>query len=204
MPARRSTVSSDPSSITSSEPGTAVVPVHPAGASLARVAAAEHAAQAAQAAHDPDHSHASLADLPPRPAAPLHQPLVRAHKLQSLLQQVACRGAAVQLTAAATLPWQAGNARMWQELWALQSAVAERLQAQQQAWVDGCTALWQDYAQLGRANTVAKVMDQEFGAAARFGTLVKDQAAGFAELVENAQVNWAYWLSQKSSGSVQD
>jgi hypothetical protein len=201
MPARRSTVSSDPCSSATTETGTSVVPVQPAGPSLARVAAAEHAAQAV---HDPDAARASHADGPPRPAAPLHQPLVRAHKLQSLLQQVACRGAAVQLTAAATLPWQAGNAQMWQELWALQSAVAERLQAQQQAWVDGCTALWQDYAQLGRANTVAKVMDQEFGAAARFGTLVKDQAADFAELVENAQVNWAYWLSQKNSGAMPD
>jgi hypothetical protein len=106
----------------------------------------------------------------------------------------------VQLAAATTLPWHAGDAATWQELWALQTAVAGRLQAQQRAWVDGCTALWQDYAQLGRANTVAKVMDQEFGAAARFGALVKDQVAGFAELMENAQVNWAYWLSQKGSG----
>lgn len=183
MPPRQSTVPSVQSSSTTGEPGTAVVTARAAGGSLTRVAAAEEAA-----------------DKPLRPAAPLHQPLVRAQKLQGLLQQVAWRGAGVQLAAAATLPWHAGDAAMWQELWALQTAVAGRLQAQQQAWVDGCTALWQDYSQLGRANTVAKVMDQEFGTAARFGALVKDQVAGFAELMENAQVNWAYWLSQKSSG----
>jgi hypothetical protein len=189
MPPRQSTVPSVPSSSPAGathEPGTAVLPVRPAGGSLTRVAAAEQAA-----AH---------ADVPLRPAAPLHQPLMRAQKLQGLLQQMAWRGAGVQLAAATTLPWHAGDAATWQELWALQTAVAGRLQAQQQAWVDGCAALWHDYAQLGRANTVAKVMDQEFGAAARFGALVKDQVAGFAELMENAQVNWAFWLSQKSSG----
>ena len=187
MPARRPTLPNDQSSSITDEPGTAVLPARPAGGSLTRVAAAEQAA-----------------DKPLRPAAPLHQPLVRAQTLHGLLQQMAWRGAGVQVAAAVTLPWHAGDAATWQELWALQTAVAGRLQAQQQAWVDGCAALWQDYAQLGRANTVAKVMDQEFGAAARFGALVKDQVAGFAELMENAQVNWAYWLSQKSSGQARD
>jgi hypothetical protein len=184
MPARPSSLPGDPP--TPGRTRTAVAPVPPASGSLSRVAVAEKAADAAHA--------------PPRPAAPLQQPLVRAQKLQWLLQQMAWRGAGVQAAAAATLPWHAGDAATWQEWWALQTAVAERLQAQQQAWVDGCTALWQDYTQLGRANTVAKAMDQEFGIAARFGALVKDQVADFAELMENAQVNWAYWLSQKNSG----
>jgi hypothetical protein len=187
MPPRQSVGPSDSSSVATTQPGTAVVPAPPGGGSLTRVAAAEQAA-----------------NKPLRPAAPLHQPLVRAQKLQGLLQQMVWRGAGVHVAAAATLPWHAGDAAMWQELWSLQAAVAGRLQAQQQAWVDGCTALWQDYAQLGRANTVAKVMDQEFGAAARFGALVKDQVGGFAELMENAQVNWAYWLSQKSSGQTRE
>ena len=191
MSARQPTLPSHSSSA-AAEPPAAVMPVRPAGGSMARIAVAERAAEAA-------HAKASA-----RPAAPVVQPLLRAQKLQGLLQQMTWRGAGVQVAAAATLPWHAGDAATWQELWALQTAVAERLQAQQQAWVDGCTALWQDYTQLGRANTVAKVMDQEFGIAARFGALVKDQVADFAELMENAQVNWAYWLSQKSSGQAPD
>lgn len=199
MPTRQFPTPSDPSSPATAldQGGTAVVPVPPVhpvppeGGSLTRVATAEKAAQAAQA------DGGSLA------AAPL-QAWVRAQKMQWLLQQTAWRGAGVQVAAATTLPWHAGDVETWQDWWALQSAVATRLQAQQQAWVDGCTALWQDYTQLGRANTVAKAMDQEFGIAARFGALVKDQVAGFAELVENAQVNWAYWLSLKNSGHAAD
>jgi hypothetical protein len=196
MPASQSLVPGDPSSSASprasatAEGGTAVVPVPPAvpgGGSLTRVALAE---KAARAAHGGEARQAG---------APLVQPLARAQKLHWLLQQVAWRGAGVQVAAAATLPWHAGDVATWQEWWALQNAVATRLQAQQQAWVDGCTALWGDYTQLGRANTVAKAMDQEYGIAARFGALVKDQMADFAELVENAQVNWAYWLSRKNS-----
>ena len=186
MPPRQPSVPGAPSPSALAESAAAVAPLPPDGVSLARVAVLE------KTAHD--------ARSTPRPAAPLHQPLLRAQKLQWLLQQMAWRGAGVQAAAAATLPWHAGDAGIWQEWWALQSAVMERVQAQQQAWVDGCTALWQDYTQLGRANTVAKAMDQEFGIAARFGALVKDQAADFAELMENAQVNWAYWLSLKNSG----
>ena len=185
MPTRPSSAPSNPSSSALAEAAAAVAPVVQDGVSLTRVAQLENAAHDARTAR--------------RPAAPLHQPLLRAQKLQWLAQQVAWRGAGVQVAAAATLPWQAGDVATWQEWWALQSAVATRLQAQQQAWVDGCTALWQDYTQLARANTVAKAMDQEFGIAARFGALVKDQVADFAELVENAQVNWAYWLSRKNS-----
>ena len=190
MPTRPSSAASDPSSSALVEPAPAVAPEPPDGVSLTRVAHLEKTAEDARTAR--------------RPAAPLHQPLLRAQKLHWLAQQMAWRGASVQATAAATLPWHAGDVATWQEWWALQSAVATRLQAQQQAWVDGCTALWQDYSQLGRVNTVAKAMDQEFGIAARFGALVKDQMADFAELVENAQVNWAYWLSQKSSGQAND
>jgi hypothetical protein len=186
MPTRQSSARSDPSASALAAPAEAVAPLPPDGVSLERVAVLE------KTAHD--------ARSTSRPAAPLHQPLLRAQKLQWLLQQMAWRGAGVQAAAAATLPWHAGDVGTWQEWWALQSAVIERMQAQQQAWVDGCTALWQDYTQLGRVNTVAKAMDQEFGIAARFGALVKDQVADFAELMENAQVNWAYWLSLKNSG----
>lgn len=190
MPTRPPSAASDPSSSALAEAAAALAPEPPDGVSLTRVAHLEKTAQDAHTAR--------------RPAAPLHQPLLRAQKLQWLAQQMAWRGASVQATAAATLPWHAGDVATWQEWWALQSAVATRLQAQQQAWVDGCTALWQDYTQLGRVNTMAKAMDQEFGIAARFGALVKDQMADLAELVENAQVNWAYWLSQKSSGQAND
>ena len=190
MPTRPSSAPSEPPPSALAEPAAAVVPLPPDGVSLTRVAHLEKDAQDARTARQPE--------------APLHQPLLRAQKLYWLAQQVAWRGAGVQVAAAATLPWHAGDAATWQEWWALQSAVATRLQAQQQAWVDGCTALWQDYTRLGRVNTLAKAMDQEFGIAARFGALVKDQVADFAELMENAQVNWGYWLSRKSSGQAND
>ncbi|NRF70565.1 hypothetical protein HLB44_26525 [Aquincola sp. S2] len=134
-------------------------------------------------------------------AAPAAQPLLRAHKAHWLFGQMGWRAAGVHAAAAATLPWHAGDAATWHELWALQSAVAERLQQQQRAWLDGCTALLQDYAQLGQANTVAKVVDQEFDVAARFNALVKDQLTDVIELVENAQVNWGYWLSRKQAAA---
>lgn len=128
-----------------------------------------------------------------------HQPLLRAQHAQRLLAQLAWRGAGVHAAAAATLPWAATDLGTWHELWALQAAVAERLLQQQRDWAEGCLALLQDYAQLGRANTVAKVMDQEFDIAARFGALAKDQAAELVELLENAQVNWGWWIARRQA-----
>jgi hypothetical protein len=114
-----------------------------------------------------------------------------------LLGQVAARSMGTQVALACTLPWHM-DAKTWQELQAMQAAVWQRLEQQQAEWVKGCKLLMQDYAQLKQANTLSKVVDQEYDFVSQFGALMSSQASALAGLVENIQVDLGYWVSQKT------
>lgn len=131
------------------------------------------------------------------PLSPLHAPLVHAQKMNALLGQVAARSLGTQVAMAWTLPWHM-DAQTWQELQAMQAAVWKRLEQQQAEWVKGCQLLMQDYAQLKQANTLSKVVDQEYDFVSQFGALLSSQAAALAGLVENIQVDLGYWVAQKA------
>lgn len=135
----------------------------------------------------------------PRAAAlsPLHAPLVHAQKMNTLLAQMAARSLGTQATLAWTLPWHL-DTQTWQELQAMQAAVWKRLGQQQAEWVKGCQQLMQDYAQLKQANTLSKVVDQEYDFVSQFGALLSSQASALAGLAENIQVDLGYWVSQKA------
>lgn len=131
------------------------------------------------------------------PLSPLHAPLVHAQKMNALLGQVAMRSAGTQMALACTLPWHL-DSQTWQELQAMQAAVWKRLEQQQAEWVKGCQLLMQDYAQLKQANTLSKVVDQEYDFFSQFGALLTSQASAMAGLIENIQVDLGYWVSQKA------
>ena len=67
------------------------------------------------------------------------------------------------------------------------------------SWVDGCTGLVKEYGQLRQANTASKFMEQEYNVAARFSALLASQATGLIGPLENIQVDFSYWISQKQA-----
>jgi flagellar hook-length control protein FliK len=127
---------------------------------------------------------------------PVHAPVAHAQKLSLMLGQVVARSIGNQVAMAWLLPLHS-DPQTWQELLAMQAAVWQRLRQQQADWTAGCTQLIQDYGQLRQANTLSKFVEQEYDAVAQFGALVKSQAADLAGLVENVQVDFGYWVSQK-------
>lgn len=82
----------------------------------------------------------------------------------------------------------------------LQAAVAQRLQQQNQDLGKGCAVLVDDYSQLRQANTMSKLMEKQFNLISQFGALMSSQATNLVELLENVQVDYGYWASQKVRG----
>jgi len=132
-----------------------------------------------------------------RPPQPPPSPLARMQKAVLMGTQLAARGIANEAATAAVLPWRM-DTDTWRELAAMQQAVWGRLQQQNQAWVRGCTALVQEQQQLKQANTLSKFVEQEYNLLAQTGALVASQCAAFVGLMENVQVDYAYWVSQKT------
>jgi hypothetical protein len=127
---------------------------------------------------------------------PVHAPAVHAYRLQYLLNQLALRGLGNQMTMACVLPMRT-DFQTWEELFAIQAAVWQRLQQQHADWVAGCNAMVQEYSQLKRANTLSKFVEQEYNVFAQMGALMSAQAASFSGLLENLQVDMGYWVAQK-------
>lgn len=159
-----------------------------------------------KAAVMPDAAPKDLAPLPAQPlpaAMPSHlpmwpMPLLRAQKAQHLMQQVFARGMSNQCGTACMLPLQA-DAQTWQEWWSIQQAIARRVQAQHQTLIDGIAGVAENYAELKLANTLSKFIAQEMHIAADVNALITNQMTGWANLMENIQVDYGYWLSQKHS-----
>lgn len=79
----------------------------------------------------------------------------------------------------------------------MQQAVVERLTLQQQAWMQGWAAWNRERAEIRGANTVTKLVEQEFNLVAQIGQLLIDQTTNLIALQENIEVSYAYWLNQK-------
>ena len=131
-------------------------------------------------------------------AASTSQPaaLRHAQTLQALLGQSATRQATNSAAMAALLP-RAMDPEIWKELLAIQNAILQRLQQQQQGWLQGFAALAEEYDQLRRANTMSEHIEQQCNLAAQFSDLCKTQATAFLSLQENIEVDCGYWVAQK-------
>jgi hypothetical protein len=134
--------------------------------------------------------------MPPRVAAVPADPFQRARKLHELIAQLTARTLENQAATAALLPLR-GDAGTWDEWFAIQRAVLERIGRQQDAWYDGWAGLAEEYAELRNANTVAKYVEQEYNLASGWTALLFATTAGWAALVENVQVDYGYWLHRK-------
>jgi len=119
----------------------------------------------------------------------------RALTLQTLMGEWAMRTGGTAAKALSLVPFSL-DPQVLTELVQLQNAIAQRLQAQQQEWLQGWAGWLQERAQARRANTVSKLVEQEFDLLARFVLLLSDQMLDLVTLQENVEVNSSYWVQQ--------
>ena len=131
------------------------------------------------------------------PAAPvLPAPILRAQKMGLMMGQLITRSLSNQAASATVLPTRL-DADTLREVALIQQAVFKRVQQQQKDWLEGCQGIAQEYSQLKLANTMSKFVEQEYNIVAQMGALVSSQTASWVGLMENIQVDYAYWISQK-------
>jgi hypothetical protein len=126
------------------------------------------------------------------------QPMVLEHVLQrfSLAERQFSRlgnsgAASLQLLALA------GKPEVWNELLALQQAVLEQAQEIQSGWVAGWSAWFQSFGEVRRANTMSKLLEQEFNMLGQAFKLLQGQTTDLVNFQDNVEVNYAYWVSQQ-------
>ncbi|HEX8405295.1 MAG TPA: hypothetical protein VF670_11805 [Duganella sp.] len=101
--------------------------------------------------------------------------------------------------ALATRMW---DPAIWGESLQMEAAIARRLHGQGLDFRKGCTVLLEDYRQIQQANTMSKLMEKQGNLATQFAQLLTSQTTSFVSLLENIDVDYGYWASQKQ-GSAQ-
>jgi hypothetical protein len=89
----------------------------------------------------------------------------------------------------------------WASLAALQQASAQKLLEEQRAFIEEWRDWWSTAQQLPRANTLSKVMEQEFNLAMRCVQIAGNRAVNWANIQENLEVNYGQWAHQLLSPS---
>ncbi len=123
-------------------------------------------------------------------------PLAHAMTAQRLVQKDATHlvnNGAMTMALAAKL-W---NPSVWSEWTQLQAAITQRLYDQNQDWHKGCAILVEDYGQLKQANTMSKLMEKQGNLVSQSAALLTSQTTNFVALLENIDVDFGYWMSQK-------
>jgi hypothetical protein len=129
------------------------------------------------------------------PAAP---PLM--HKAASVMGNWAARAAGTGIATTALLPWRIDPQawpQVWQELWQMQQAVWQRQSQLQNNWLQGWVAWTNAFTQARGANTMAKLVEQELDLVAQWQELVSNQTTDTVRLLENLEINYAYWVNDK-------
>jgi hypothetical protein len=101
--------------------------------------------------------------------------------------------------AAATVCNPASDQHIWIELINLQQAVAQRWMQQQMDGLKGMFTLFQERGQLKKANTLSKWFEQEYNWSANLQALIASQTTHMVSLMENIQVDYGYWVAQKTA-----
>lgn len=85
----------------------------------------------------------------------------------------------------------------WMDLLQMQQATLGQLSALQQKWGQDWGTLLRDCERLHRANTLSKLLEQQFNLLAQGLQLLGQQATDLADLEENVSVNYGHWASQR-------
>jgi hypothetical protein len=116
--------------------------------------------------------------------------------LHAVLNSWATRTSVNGMGAANLIPC-AMNPQTGLELLQLQTAILDKLWRQQQDSWRGWTAWTQECAQIRRANTVSKLVEQDLNLVVQLGQLMSDQTTDLVGMLENFGFNYDYWLSEK-------
>jgi len=122
------------------------------------------------------------------------------HKTANVMGNWAARAAGTGFATAALLPWRIDPQswpRIWPELWQMQQAVWRRQSQLQDSWMQGWIAWTNEFTQFRGANTMAKLVEQEFDLVAQLQELVSGQTTDVVSLLENLEINYAFWVSEK-------
>jgi hypothetical protein len=133
-----------------------------------------------------------------RASPPATPPIM--HKAANVLGNWAARTAGSGIATAALLPWRIDPQswpQLWHELWQMQDAVWQRQSRLQDSWMQGWAAWGKEFTQARGANTMAKLVEQEFDLIAQWQQLWRDQVTDGVSLLENLEVNYAYWVHEK-------
>ncbi len=147
------------------------------------------------AASLPDAEHPRRAPLPLLQAA-------RGMAAQSLATHIASSQSQQAWQAATALPILAFDVTGTQQALALAGAAVQQCMTLQAQWLQGLTELAQEMGEMRQVNTVSKYVDQEMNLVQQGLDLVSNQAAATARLMENIQVNVAWWLNQRAAERV--
>lgn len=146
---------------------------------------------------------ATLPDAERPKRAPLQLvPTARALAAQSLVTHIASSQSNQALQAATALPVLAFDVAGTQEALALAGAVVQQWMTLQAQWLQGLTELAQEMGEVRQVNTVSKYVDQEMNLVQQSLGLASNQMAATARLMENIQVNVAWWLNQRATERV--
>jgi len=153
------------------------------------------------------HSHARLLETVTPDAAQGSQaphsalaPLQRLNAYQGLMGNVLARQARMvqDLWALACNP--VADASLVTEMVQMQRSIFQRLATQQTDALRGLAEISARAAHIRKANTVSKLMEQEYDLFAQFNALIVAQATTLVELAENIQMNAGYLLTRKAEG----
>jgi hypothetical protein len=126
------------------------------------------------------------------PPRPVH------YAIKRQVVQTAWASRAVKAGAATAMLFASGRAAGASvELLQMQGAVAKQLHELGQTWVTGLSAWTRECTELRAANTMSKIVEQEFDLIGQFGQLVTDQATALVNLMEGVQVGYGYWVQEK-------
>lgn len=122
------------------------------------------------------------------------------HKAVNVVGNWAARTADTGIATAALLPWcldPKSWPQIWQELWQMQEAVWRQQSQMQSTWMQGWVALSDEFTQARGANTMTKLVEQQFDLVTQWQTLLRDQSTDVVRLLENLEINYAYWVNEK-------
>jgi hypothetical protein len=143
---------------------------------------------------------AEAAQVAARAAPPAPPPPPLMHKSATVMSNWAARAAGTGFATAALLPWRVDPQswpHMWLELWQMQQAVWRRQSQLQNNWVQDWADWANGFTQARGANTMAKLVEQEFDLVVQWHELVSGQATDVVRLLENLEVNYAFWVDEK-------
>lgn len=87
--------------------------------------------------------------------------------------------------------------QVWQEIAQIQQAVWQQTFKLQQNWMNDWNTWIGEFNQMKKANTMSKMLEQEFNVLGLFMQLIQNQTTDWVSLLERIEINYGYWLNEK-------